>query len=81
MLISEPITLEKRNNLIFYIHEHFDQLSHSEKCKIAIMIYNSIERKQIKEKGTGVQIPYVDMPNSVIIWIYNFISSVMSGHT
>ncbi len=76
MNTDKKISIEERNNLIFYIHEHIDELNFNSKRDILTILKNNLDDSRIKQKGTGTQIQYDDIPNDILIWIYNSVKQV-----
>lgn len=77
--IDKKISIDERNELIEYINEHIDELSYKSKKNVLHMIINNVPDDKIKEKGTGTQIQYDDIPNDLLIILYNHIFSNMTS--
>ncbi len=73
--IEKKISLDERNELIEYINEHIDELPYKSKKNVLNIIINNVPDDKLKEKGTGTQIQYDDIPNDLLIILYNHILS------
>jgi hypothetical protein len=72
LTLDQKLNISERDNLIVYIDEHIDELTFNDKRDILSMLkMNIIDSKKFKHKGTGTQIAYKDIPNDLVIWIYN----------
>jgi hypothetical protein len=65
---------ETRNNYIIYISDHVNELKPKyRKELLQIIICSSIPDKQIIEKGSGTQIKFSSINDTILNTIYNFI--------
>jgi hypothetical protein len=63
-----------RNNYIIYIYDHINEIKPKYRKELLQMIlYSNIGDNKIIEKGNGTQIKYSDIPDTLLISIYNFI--------
>lgn len=69
----------ERNELIQYISKYVVELTFEEKKKILIMLMSSdIEDHKIREKGSGTEIKYKDIPDNTLHSIYKTIKEFMT---
>jgi hypothetical protein len=73
---NSKLTLEKRNKYILYIDSYIDSISTTNKNHIMNILVNNLPDEVIIEKGIGTQINYDYIHNELIVYIYNYISSI-----
>jgi hypothetical protein len=78
--LDKKLTIDERDSLVEFINDHVDELAYNDKRDILTMLITNVpdSNKKIKHKGTGTQIPYKDISNDLIIWIYNKIYSKLT---
>lgn len=72
---------EKRNEYINYIQENINEMQIDQLRNIFQKIYDSINKKDIMEKGDGTYIKFNVIPDDIILYIYNYIKSKLDKFT
>lgn len=65
---------QKRKYIILYLDDKVNELRLNHRTEILQMIlYSSIEDSKVVEKGNGTQVKFSDIPNELLLSIYNFV--------
>lgn len=60
--------------MVMYIKNNSNDLSRDERSDVLRMLMNSsIPNSKIQDKGGGVQVQFRDIPESVVLMVYNYI--------
>lgn len=77
----KPISKEKINQYILYIHDSINELKiNHRKDVLQIILGSDIQDSKISEKGNGTQIKFSDIPPPLLQIIYNFIHSKIESY-
>jgi hypothetical protein len=63
------------NHKASYIIDNINELGIQDRKEVLQMVYNSPARGKLKEKGSGTQVKITDLPESMIVQIYDFVGA------